>query len=96
MSDIAKLDPEYLDWIVYGVFNEDLKRLVEETIKHEQIPVCLLELWTWLWETSPLRINLKRLLIKKITLILPGRFQRSLFDRSRRNSRTLGLIVGAH
>ena len=33
LSDIAKLDPEYLDWIVYGVFNEDLKRLVQETIK---------------------------------------------------------------
>ena len=33
LSDIAKLDPGYLDWIVYGVFNEDLKRLVDETIK---------------------------------------------------------------
>ena len=30
LSDIAKLDSEYLNWIIYGVFNQDVKRLVEK------------------------------------------------------------------
>ena len=30
LADISKLDPEYLNWIVYGVFNDDVKRLIGE------------------------------------------------------------------
>ena len=33
LSEIFQLDPEYLNWIIYGVFDDDVKRLAEQATK---------------------------------------------------------------